>query len=144
MAKLCSKCKNKGEFHKNSSKPDGLDHYCKLCRREMDTSAYKKRWRDKNTEYINQYSANYRVNNLRKYADLEAMRRARFHSNFVEFVDSLILLERDDGICGICCEDVDPFEYHIDHIIPLCKNGEHSYVNTQIAHPSCNISKGGN
>lgn len=39
-------------------------------------------------------------------------------------VDSLIVLELADGVCGICGRDVDPFGY------------------TQPAHPSCNVRKG--
>ena len=60
---------------------------------------------------------------------------------FVEEVYPLVVLERDDGICGICGEDVDPFDFHVDHIIPLSRGGEHSYANTQPAHPFCNLSK---
>lgn len=53
----------------------------------------------------------------------------------------LVVLEREDGVCGICGEDVDPFDFHVDHIIPLCEQGEHSYENLQIAHPLCNQRK---
>lgn len=53
----------------------------------------------------------------------------------------LVVLEMDDRVCGICGEDVDPFDFHVDHIIPLAEGGEHSYANVQVAHPSCNTSK---
>lgn len=68
-------------------------------------------------------------------------RRARKHEAFVESVERLVVLERDDGVCGICGEDVDPFAFHVDHIIPLARGGEHSYGNVQVAHPRCNMSK---
>lgn len=53
----------------------------------------------------------------------------------------LVVLEMDDGICGICGEDVDPERFDIDHVIPLSKGGEHSYANVQVAHRSCNSRK---
>lgn len=61
---------------------------------------------------------------------------------FVEYVHPLVVLELHDGMCGICGDDVDPSDFHVDHIEPLAKGGEHSYLNTQPAHPRCNMSKG--
>lgn len=62
-------------------------------------------------------------------------------TRFVEHVEPFILLEMDDGICGICGEDVDPLNFHVDHIIPISRGGEHSYANAQVAHPVCNARK---
>lgn len=67
--------------------------------------------------------------------------RARNRAAFVEHVDPLVVLERDDNICGICGGDVDPDDFHIDHIVPLARGGLHNYENTQAAHPSCNWAK---
>ena len=69
-------------------------------------------------------------------------RRALKRNAFVENVDPLIRLELDDGVCGICESDVDPLNFHVDHVIPLALGGEHSYANTQTAHPGCNLVKG--
>lgn len=60
----------------------------------------------------------------------------------VEDISPLILLERDDGVCGICGEDVDPFKCEVDHIVAVLDGGPHTYENTQIAHRSCNARKG--
>lgn len=68
----------------------------------------------------------------------QAMRRGRF----VEDINRLVVLELDDGVCGICHTDVDPFDYEVDHVIPVAMGGEHCYANVQTAHPSCNRSKG--
>lgn len=68
-------------------------------------------------------------------------RRTRRREGWVESVHPLVVLERDDGVCGICGRDVDPFRFHVDHIVPLSRGGEHSYANCQVAHPSCNRSK---
>lgn len=69
--------------------------------------------------------------------------RTRKLDAFVEEVESLVVLEMDDGVCGICGSDVDPFNFHVDHIIPLALGGLHTYQNTQPAHPNCNRAKGG-
>ncbi len=69
-----------------------------------------------------------------------AKRRAR--AAFIEHVDPLIVLELHDGVCGICGNDVDPFQFHVDHIVPLAVGGLHNYANTQPAHPVCNYKKG--
>jgi 5-methylcytosine-specific restriction endonuclease McrA/biotin operon repressor len=68
-------------------------------------------------------------------------RRARFAGQYVERVESLVVLERADGVCGICGGDVDPTRFHVDHIVPLSKGGVHAYSNVQVAHPSCNVRK---
>jgi len=69
------------------------------------------------------------------------IRRKIRNRNRVEYIDPIILYGRDKGICGICKAPVHVNQFHIDHIKPLSKGGEHSYRNTQIAHPSCNIRK---
>jgi 5-methylcytosine-specific restriction endonuclease McrA len=55
--------------------------------------------------------------------------------------DRLLALERDDGICGLCGEDVDPFDYTLDHITPISAGGLHDPDNVQVAHRSCNSAK---
>ena len=67
--------------------------------------------------------------------------RARNRGAFVETVHPLVVLERGDSACGICGEDVDLDDFHIDHIIPLARGGLHNYENTQPAHPRCNWAK---
>lgn len=43
--------------------------------------------------------------------------------------------------CGICGSPIDG-KYHIDHIIPVSKGGEHVIENLQLTHPICNLRKG--
>lgn len=71
----------------------------------------------------------------------KATRRARKRDQFVEKVYRSKVFKRDDGICGICLKTVDPLNWHLDHIRPLARGGEHSYANTQVAHPVCNQRK---
>jgi 5-methylcytosine-specific restriction endonuclease McrA len=72
----------------------------------------------------------------------QATRRARLLEVFVEEVDPAVLWERDEGVCGICGDGCDHADYQIDHRVPLALGGEHSYANTQVAHPLCNLRKG--
>ena len=60
-----------------------------------------------------------------------------------------VLRRRDEDRCRICGEPVDftrqpphPSAATIDHVIALCRGGEHSYENTQLAHLRCNGAKG--
>lgn len=68
-------------------------------------------------------------------------RRARMTGAYCERVDRLVVLEADDGICGICGTDVDPLDFHVDHIVPIACGGAHAYWNVQVAHPACNVRK---
>jgi 5-methylcytosine-specific restriction endonuclease McrA len=84
--------------------------------------------------------------NPERAAELRRVRvlayRARKRGAHVEHVEPFVVLERDDGLCGICGLDVDPQHFDIDHIIPLARGGEHSYRNVQVAHRRCNQRKG--
>lgn len=43
------------------------------------------------------------------------------------------------GLCFYCNEPLK--EYHIDHIVPLCKGGKHEFSNLVLSCPKCNLSK---
>jgi 5-methylcytosine-specific restriction endonuclease McrA len=69
-------------------------------------------------------------------------RRARMQAVFVEYVRRDEVFRRDKGQCGICGAMVDPADWHLDHILPVSRGGEHSYANVQVTHPDCNRAKG--
>lgn len=71
-----------------------------------------------------------------------AAHKARKQDAFVERVEAAEVLRRHGPICGICGEPLNPQRFDVDHIIPLALGGEHSYANTQPAHPVCNQRKG--
>lgn len=50
--------------------------------------------------------------------------------------------EREGGRCHICGERVPYEKATLDHLIPLSKGGEHSYLNVRIAHGPCNSRRG--
>lgn len=101
-----------------------------------------KAWSQANPERKAETSKKYRLANQDRINAHHAARRARKQAAFVEKVFRSKLFERDQGVCGICGQPVDPERYHVDHIVPLIKGGKHSYANTQIAHPKCNTAKG--
>jgi len=71
-----------------------------------------------------------------------ANRRARIKNAFIEAIDRQVVFARDAGVCGICQTAVAPEGWHLDHIQPLSKGGQHSYDNVQVSHPVCNERKG--
>lgn len=108
------------------------DEYRRVARssaeyRRME-SACVKRWASKNPD---------------KTRAIRFNREARKRRGFVEVVDPRVVFARDKGCCGVCRLPVAPQEaWHIDHVIPLSRGGQHSYANTQLAHAECNIKKG--
>ena len=72
--KTCPRCeiiKTGAEFAKNRSRPDGLDTYCKECRRNLDRDRYQRsdkrrrylaesnsKQRDKNQRFVTRYLRN--------------------------------------------------------------------------------------
>lgn len=95
-----------------------------------------------------------RINRVKDRLLNKAKHRAtykkRLNAAFIEQIDPLMVLERDNWRCQICgCEtpwhlrgSYDDAAPEIDHIVPLSKGGEHSYLNVQCACRRCNLLKG--
>jgi len=65
-----------------------------------------------------------------------------------DMINVWVLYKRDHGICTLCTYPVDKMLKWpdlriatIDHAIPVTRGGEHSYVNTKLAHHCCNTKK---
>jgi 5-methylcytosine-specific restriction endonuclease McrA len=132
----CREVKPLSEFHRDRARRLGRVSSCKRCSVAKSAAAYARR-----AVANRAYNERYRRKNLGKFAQKEANRRARKRQYWVENVDRDVLFERDGGICGICKRPVDSAEFDIDHVIPISRGGEHSYSNTQVAHPLCNGRK---
>jgi 5-methylcytosine-specific restriction endonuclease McrA len=68
--------------------------------------------------------------------------RARRSGVEWEMVDLGVIFDKSGGICGICSQLVPFATFTVDHIKPLSKGGHHKPSNLQIAHATCNSSKG--
>lgn len=71
-----------------------------------------------------------------------AQRRARKrNAPRVEVVDRAAIWERDGGKCHLCHKPCDPKDWHLDHVMPLSRGGEHAPENVAVAHPVCNMRR---
>lgn len=64
-------------------------------------------------------------------------------------IDPLTLFEKYNWVCCLCQEKIDrrrrmpdPLAATIEHVIPLCKGGTHTWDNVRPAHALCNFRKG--
>ena len=131
--KECSKARRRAWAAKNQDR----EREWKAVKYKADPDSYKEQAKQWCQEHPDRIKIVRRIN--------EAARRARKLSQFVEDVDPIAVWKRDKGICGICHLPIAWDEgFHVDHVIPLAKGGEHSYANVQVAHPTCNLSKGAN
>lgn len=94
-------------------------------------NAKQRAWRESHAESARAY-----------FTSASATRRARKLDQFVEHVDRELVWTRDRGICHLCGKHADPATWHLDHIVPLAHGGLHSYANTAVTHPQCNMQKG--
>lgn len=65
-----------------------------------------------------------------------------------EKISRLDVFERDNWTCHICRRKIDktlrlphPLAATLDHILPLCRGGQHVYSNVAAAHAYCNFTK---
>lgn len=87
-----------------------------------------KKWQSNNKEKVSFY----KMSN-------KAMRRAKTSSG-ISGADLALWAMSQDKVCAYCYCDCEN-DYHIDHVIPLSKGGEHQAENLAIACPTCNLRK---
>lgn len=139
--KTCTRCgerKPTSAFYRRAASPDGLLQRCAECDRAA-CAVYRERNRE---EERVRSEVNGRRDPTVWHRRVIASRARVAGVTFVEEVDSLVVLELHDGVCGICGEDVDPFAFEVDHIVPLSRGGFNNYANAQPTHRTCNRSKG--
>ena len=119
--------------------------------------ARRQAWAAANAEKVSQYGAEWYAarreeEQLRRrlayaadpepYKTRARARQLRVRGVQVEEVCRSVVWDRDGGICHICHEPADPDDWHLDHIVAIHLGGEHSYANTAVSHPRCNLEKG--
>lgn len=64
-------------------------------------------------------------------------------------IDHLTLFNLHNWICNICGDKIDSRKRFpdlmaatVEHVVPLCKGGTHTWENTRPAHAKCNFEKG--
>jgi hypothetical protein len=168
--KVCGSCKQTlptDLFHIRKKSVDGLCSKCKSCQssyfkkyresnKEILAAKVKKYvianreivnkrwndWRNRNKEKVNTYVAEWWKNHqqlkqhhVRKRA---ALKRGAYGSHTPEQIKEIFA--RQKGLCNYCYVPLS--KYHIDHIIPLSREGTNCAANLQILCVSCNTSKG--
>lgn len=165
LATICKYCKSiqDAEYRKNNKEnksiadkkyyQDNKEKHQKNC----------KQWRIKNSTYYADHQRIYRQNNKDKLALTKkqyiatpkgkAVRKASHQKrkallrNVVgkyKSSDILKLFELQSNKCVYCKKDIDSTirdGYHIDHVIPLNKNGTNNPDNLQLLCVTCNCSK---
>lgn len=160
--KRCSRCgetKQRGEFHTDKTRTDGLCRQCKDCKR-----AYARTWNARNPERKAEssrrwYDANREIANARAkqwnaahpecrreiqqrwrernpewvLANRRLSMRARRRRG--QAVPYALILMGDP--CSYCGESMD----HIDHIVPVASGGTSDWDNLTAACGPCNIEK---
>lgn len=149
-SKICPGCKEEkplDQFGKH-----GTQVYCRPCNSERGKRHYQaNRERILERQHVNAptiklrrrayYQAN-RARLIEKNHDHAHRRRARKFGNGYEPVSRKEVIERDGAICWICKRGPLPnSEIQIDHLIPLCKGGSHTYDNVAVTCFRCNAKK---
>lgn len=88
------------------------------------------------------YKARYPDRLRLRWANANAVRRARIRRARIGKVSYRAILKRDAGVCHICGLSIEEAKYHFDHVIPLVKGGAHSMENIRLSHATCNLKKG--
>jgi hypothetical protein len=134
--KICTSCKEwktTYQYHRFSRMEDGLEIYCKACRKEQVGGYFQ--------------TEKGRANSYRA----SSKRRSYKHQVIFQPHERKFLLDRDNWTCGICKKKVHDRstgkwnthdKAHIDHIIPISKGGKTEPLNLQVLCRTCNLSKG--
>ncbi len=153
--KRCSRCgivKPVSEFGKDASRKDGLNVWCKSCKRECDRQYYKSHageiankkhqyWAD-NVEEIAAYRHQWWIDNPDKARAYLARRRAMLRgAPGWDYTTAAMIAARWEmwgNLCYICGEPATA----TDHVKPLSKGGAHFPCNLRPICDHCNSVKG--
>lgn len=97
-------------------------------------------WAEENDR--SEYNLEWTRANPKKRAESRRRRKALVKgATEIETFSKEEIWERDRGICGICGLPANEDYWHLDHVIPLSRGGNHTRKNVQVSHPNCNLSK---
>ena len=157
--KRCGKCKEEKaltEFHKDSSKKDGLQGMCKACSTAYRTKRYAAnrdreleyniKWNEANRNKRREYYAKWRKANPDKVRANNHRRRARkaeAEGTFTadQWKERLAYHGYKCIYCGVEKQDTPQKYLTMEHLIPLCRGGSNWPSNLAPSCTSCNSRK---
>jgi 5-methylcytosine-specific restriction endonuclease McrA len=120
--------------------------------------AWNAKWRAENPEKIKERDAKYYKKNAEKIKEKKriyrkenpeiisvarhryrALKRNASGSYNKEDIQFLFISQR--GLCAMCREDIKKQKHHVDHIMPLARQGTNDKTNLQLLCPTCNRKK---
>lgn len=135
--KQCSKCKQTklfSDFGKHSKNKDGLQYYCKTCRKEVCSASFKKiseqtkekrhkvsqKWKKENLEKVKAYAKEYRQTKKAKRTSLERKRQLSKIQRTPKWLSSfdLVYIECLYQVAAMRTKESGE-SWHVDHVIPL-------------------------
>ena len=121
---------NKERLFKLYSKRYEINRFKILCK--------TRKWRMDNPERSRESQRRYRIKNREGIAKAQQMRQAIRNDK-----TSMILFERQKGLCGLTNlpMNLDIDSIHIDHIIPIERDGTNHHMNLQLTHGVANCKK---
>lgn len=151
--KRCPRCKETkplSEFGKDRRNKDGLNLYCKACKKlyNAEQKDYRREYfRDYNKsehkkEFDRQYSRAYRAAHPEKSKETLARYRAKLHNNPGDITDRDIhaCVDFFGKTCAYSGVSIS-MGYHIDHVKPISLGGENSLHNIVPCLPVINLQK---
>ena len=153
--KQCSKCGQmfpKSGFHKHRGRPDGLCSYCKQCNYQNARAYIAKK-----PEYYAEYQRQYHLKHLeahheygRRYSKIRYQAHRAIYRQYVRVyrarkrghkAPTLTAIKARIRQCGgRCIYCGGPYE-HLDHVVPVSRNGADRIENLVPSCASCNLSK---
>ena len=122
---------------------------CRLEDRRARAREYGTYYREVFPEYMKQAWQARKLKYPLRVSEHNMRKRVARANAFVSEVDPDVIWQRDNGICRLCHQLIDPtlkwpnpMAKSLDHIRPISKGGTHEPSNVQLAHLKCNWSKG--
>lgn len=140
--KDCSKKRAKGWFDLNPERQRANARAWAEANPEKKRGSYAS-WKERNKEHKKSYDARTHQQNKGRRREYwhsrRAKKRAATGTVSKNIVQKLLLLQRRKCVC---CGKPLGRDFHLDHIVPLSRGGEHSDSNLQLLRAKCNLQKG--
>ncbi len=148
----CREVKDYGGFPRSAGRRDGVNGYCRICFSARSKARYtankahvteiNMRWRTENLDRLTAYQQHYTKTHAEGNREKEKRRRARKSGAVInDFTrdDWSVLLELHGNRCAYCFSLATVLTQ--DHVTPLSKSGDHTYLNIVPACKPCNQRK---